>query len=106
MRSRKTRKGRSTYMREYLGSLQKIDPLHLYLTQEIQPILCGTSYETDYRVFRLGGSKEVYLYEDDRSGHRIVGKFYASNDPSQSPSAWVQQEFDNLCTLRSLGLSA
>ena len=64
--------------RAYLGRLSEHDPLHGYLRHDIQPQLSGTEAGSTYRVFRLNGSNDVYLYEDRHTGTKVIGKFYLS----------------------------
>ena len=66
-------------MNQYLGHLPVHDPLYHYLKYDIQPQITGFSDRVKYRVFRLSGSNEVYLYEEKYSGSRVIGKFFHSN---------------------------
>lgn len=91
----------------YLGSLAEHDPLHGYLQHDIQPQISGTAGSSTYRVFRLNGSNDVYLYEDRRAGTKVIGKFFLSarkKDPVKAV-ARLTREFDNLGTMRDHGLT-
>ncbi len=63
----------------YLGRLSEHDPLHGYLQHDIQPQISGASGSSGYRVFRLNGSNDVYLYEDRNTGTKLIGKFFLSS---------------------------
>jgi hypothetical protein len=58
------------------------DPLHQYLQYEILPRMGQPSNPARFRVFHLRGSNEVYLYEEQHSRVRIVGKFFAGHGAS------------------------
>lgn len=64
--------------RTYLGRLPEHDPLHGYLRNDIQPQVNGSADNASYRVFRLNGSNDVYLYEERCTGAKVVGKFATS----------------------------
>ena len=92
--------------KKYLGHLPERDPLYQYLRYEIQPQLGGSPRRETYRVFRLNGSNDVYLYEEKYSGKQLIGKFFLSNR-ERSPEAASRRlgrEFDNLVMMRSFGL--
>ena len=62
---------------QYLGHLPENDPLYSYLVNDIFPqVNCNCS--NGIRVFRAGGSNDVYIYEDRLSCTRVVGKFFYS----------------------------
>ena len=94
--------------RAYLGHLPTDDPLHGYLRDAIQPQVNGSSDRATYRVFRLNGSHDVYLYEDKYSGARIVGKFFLPRHGGDAEKAaqHLTREFQNLCLARDAGLAA
>jgi len=92
----------------YLGRLPKHDPLHGYLQHDIQPLIGGASGSPEYRVFKLNGSNDVYLYEDRHSGTKVIGKFFLSSrkrDAAKAASR-LTREFDSLCAMRNSGLTA
>ena len=83
--------------KQYVGHLPGHDPLHQYLQHEILPQIGLNNYPAKFRVFRMGGSNEVYLYEEKHSHVQVIGKFFArnSNDNAQMPEKGqrMQQEF-------------
>lgn len=90
---------------QYVGHVDRGDPLYGYLRQDILPGAGVFSREPRFRVFRLSGERGIYLYEEKHSGLRVVGKFYkgahglnASHAPQSS-----EHEYRNLVWLRSLG---
>lgn len=92
---------------KYLGHLPESDPLYGYLKYDIQPQLTGSSGRVKYRVFDLGGSNDVYLYEEKYSGTRVVGKFFLSaRQPEHEKAARrLAREYHNLSLMRSYGLT-
>jgi aminoglycoside phosphotransferase (APT) family kinase protein len=94
--------------RQYLGHLRKDDPLYSYLCHKIQPLLNGyDGGRTEYRVFRLNASNDVFLYEEKYSGIKIIGKFFLCGQNTNTDKAIerLDREFDNLCILRNCGLT-
>ena len=87
----------------YLGRLPENDPLHGYLRYEIQPRQNGSSARASYRVFRLNGSNDVYLYEERGTGAKAVGKFFRSSEKVAEDKAIARltHEFDSLCGMRA-----
>ncbi|HET9919314.1 MAG TPA: aminoglycoside phosphotransferase family protein [Ktedonobacteraceae bacterium] len=83
----------------YIGHLAAHDPLHDYLHYDILPQFGRKSQRSTFRVFRMGGSNEVYLYQEKQSQLQIVGKFF-----HQHGGNGMEREFHNLCLLRSYGL--
>lgn len=92
--------------RMYLGRLPEHDPLHGYLRDDIQPQVNGSAGNASYRVFRLNGSNDVYLYEDRYTDAKVVGKFFCSSrkPDAEKAVARLTHEFDNLCVMREYGL--
>jgi aminoglycoside phosphotransferase (APT) family kinase protein len=94
--------------KQYLGHLPGHDPLHHYLQYDILPQIGLDPHQATFRVFRLGGSNEVYLYEEKQSNVQVVGKFFARNGQSglHMPGKYqhMEQEFHNLHLMRSYGL--
>ena len=76
--------------RHYLGRLPESDPLHGYLQNDIQPLITGSAGHATYRVFRLNGSNDVYLYEDRNTGVKVVGKFFLSDRKGDSKKAFTR----------------
>ncbi len=90
----------------YLGRLPEHDPLHGYLQHDIQPQVSGVSPGSQYRVFKLNGSNDVYLYEDRNTGTKVIGKFFLSSRQKDAGKACsrLTREFDNLCMMREYGM--
>ena len=93
--------------RIYLGRLSEHDPLYGYLQHDIQPQISGASGSSGYRVFRLNGSNDVYLYEDRNTCTKLIGKFFLSSRKKDAVKAALRltREFDNLCMMRDYGLT-
>ncbi len=93
--------------RNYVGRLSENDPLHAYLQQDIQPQISGAKGCSTYRVFRLNGSNDVYLYEDRNTGTKVIGKFFLSSRKKDTVKAVsrLTRESDNLCMMRDYGLT-
>lgn len=93
--------------RTYLGHLSEQDPLYGYLQHDIQPQINSAATRSKYRVFRLNGSNDVYLYEDHHSGAKVIGKFFVSSGKKDTNKAATRltHEFDNLCMMRNCGLT-
>lgn len=91
--------------RTYLGHLSDDDPLYGYLQQDIQPQISGGVGGSKYRVFRLNGSNDVYLYEDRHSGAKVIGKFFVSSHKQDinKAASRLTHEFNNLCMMRNCG---
>lgn len=91
----------------YLGRLPESDPLHGYLQHEIQAQINSLSGQAGYRVFRLTGSNDVYLYEDRYTGTKVVGKYFRTvrKWDMEKAVAHLTREFDNLCRMREYGLT-
>ena len=47
--------------KQYIGQLPGHDPLHHYLQYEILPQVGLNNQHASFRVFRMGGSNDVYL---------------------------------------------
>jgi aminoglycoside phosphotransferase (APT) family kinase protein len=94
--------------KQYVGHLPVHDPLHHYLQYDILPQMGLNNHQAKFRVFRMGGSNEVYMYEEKHSTAQVVGKFFARNGHSGShvPETCqrMEQEFHNLHLMRSYGL--
>lgn len=91
----------------YICRLPKNDPMYGYLRYDILSQLGVHSASPDFRVYMMPASNHVYLYEDQRSQMRIIGKFYGGV-PGRSPEAafhHMEREFNNLIHLRNLGLT-
>jgi aminoglycoside phosphotransferase (APT) family kinase protein len=89
----------------YLGQLPQGDPLYGYLQHEIMPQLNVRPRDPGFRVFQSACSKDVYLYEEKRSGARVIGKFYPRRQGATAQETG-RREYNNLFHLRSLGFAA
>jgi hypothetical protein len=93
---------------KYLGHLSHTDPLYGYLCNDILPQLDTRCISPDFRVYRFRASNHVYLYEDQGSGTRLIGKFFGgvSDRSAETAVHHMDREFNNLTHLRSIGLTA
>src|SRR6476660_7488203 len=93
-------------MPQYLGHLPYADPLHDYLQREILPQLGYAGGRAEFSVFRLGERDAVYLYEENQSGLRVAGKFFAApgQPGTEASRRHMVREYENLHRLRSYGL--
>ena len=92
---------------KYLGHLPGKDPLHGYLSHDILPRVGVHGASADFRVYRLHASNHVYLYEDQVSRTRLIGKFFIgiANRPPEDSFRYMEREFNNLNHLRSIGFA-
>jgi hypothetical protein len=92
---------------KYLGHLSQKDPLCGYLHHDILSQFGVNGGPPDFRVYGIPASNHVYLYEDGRSGTRLVGKFFKGISDRSPEAAFrhMEREFDNLHHLRSIGFS-
>jgi aminoglycoside phosphotransferase (APT) family kinase protein len=92
---------------KYLGHLSDKDPLYKYFQYDILPQLGVNGIKPDFRVYAIPASNHVYIYEDRRSGARVVGKFFGgvSNRSSKNAALRMEREFNNLHYLRSIGFA-
>jgi hypothetical protein len=93
---------------EYCGLLDRHDPLFYFLKEEIIPPLNGHSTYLDIHVFKMEGSKQIYLYEEEHTGIKIIGKFFPSSNRQNGfgQRSWAEHEFYNLCMVRAYGLAS
>lgn len=91
---------------QYLGHLPNSDMLYQYLKHDIQPQI-NSQPNVDYRVFKLNGSNDVYLYEEKYSGTKIVGKFFQSQREKNPADAYKKmfREHSYLNLMRGLGFA-
>ncbi len=91
---------------QYLGHLPESDSLYGYLRYDIQPQL-RASRRPVYRVFKLNGSNDVYLYEEKYTGTKTIGKFFLSARESNHGVAArrLTRECHHLALMRSHGFS-
>jgi hypothetical protein len=92
---------------KYLGHLSRKDPLYGYLHHDILSQLGVNGVPPDFRVYSIPASNHVYLYEDQGSGTRLVGKFFGgiANRSPETGLHYMEREFNNLHHLRSLGFT-
>jgi Phosphotransferase enzyme family len=91
----------------YIGRLPKNDPMYGYLRHDILSQLGVNGACPDFRVYRMPASNHVYLYEDRRSGTRVIGKFFGGVSGRSPEAAFhhMEREFNNLIHLRNIGLT-
>jgi hypothetical protein len=82
----------------YVGYVAGHDPLHDFLTAIMRDRLGVREPQPAYRAFRLSGSNEVYAYEEESSGAKVICKFYGSR------FGWARREYEGLETLRRYNL--
>lgn len=89
----------------YQGLLQTTDPLYDYLKYEIQPQLTEFMENPSYSVYEISGSNLVFLYEENHTGTKVIGKyFYSERDENkEEAAAKLENEFTNLEKVRALG---
>ena len=91
----------------YLGHVSTGDPIFAYFRNEIQPRLAPID-NPGYRVFRMNGSNDVYLYEERNTNTRFVGKFFlSSRQPDRELSSRrLEREFNHLGMMRGNGFDS
>jgi hypothetical protein len=87
---------------EYVGVVSGSDPLQQFLSR----ILEERVTRPVFHAFRLNGTNEVYGYQEEGTGIRVVCKFYGPLFGwDRDRAGWMaQQEFNNLTTLRGFDL--
>ena len=85
----------------YLGRLPDSDPLYGYLRHEIMPQL-GSDGSEGFRVYSSRSSHAVYIYEDRKTGVRVVGKFFHTPGETDFETAKrkMYREFNNIHEFR------
>lgn len=89
----------------YQGIVEEDDPLYTYLKDEIQP-QTGVEVENPvYDVYRLNGSNAVYLYQEQNSGVKIIGKYFFNDAIDDPELTWkkLEREYFNLSKMREFG---
>lgn len=91
----------------YVGHLSQDDPVLSFLRHELQQEIEGGTATSSYRVFKLNGSNDVYMYEDRATGKRLIGKFFltSANQDAARADSLLTREFDSLCMMRDTGLT-
>jgi len=82
----------------YIGHVSHSDPVFDYFRNEIQPQIKNV-LSADYRVFKMNGSNDVYLYEERSTNTKFIGKFFAS-------SGHMEREYNNLGMMRNFGFDS
>jgi serine/threonine protein kinase len=83
-----------------LGKLQENDPFYHYLTTEILPQLGVEESGLQFTVQNSESSKNVYLYHEEKSGIKVIGKYYPNRTNGGPTKGEI--EFRNLLFLRDL----
>lgn len=84
----------------YQGHLPKNDPLYDYLCHDIMPQV-GANGKNGFRVFSSKSSHAVYIYEDRETGERVVGKFFAADEPDfERAKRKMYREYNNINEIR------
>lgn len=92
----------------YMGRMAKDNPVLDFLQHDIQEQIDGATETSTYRVFKLNGSNDVYMYEDRATGKKLIGKFFLTatkNDAAKAVSH-LTREVNSLCEMRDSGLTA
>ena len=81
------------------------DPLYAYLTTDVLPQTDAWCPEPRYAVSRLSGSNNVFLYTEENSGLKIIGKFFLPEGAVDDGTAVdrLEKEYDALTTMRGYG---
>lgn len=87
-----------------LGNLPETDPLYQYLLKEILPQFGIDHVEAQFAVQNSEASKNVYLYKENGSNVKLIGKYYPDNKNGELSKGEV--EFRNLLHLRNLGFDS
>ena len=91
----------------YVGRMAEDDPVLGFLQHDIQEQIDGATENSTYRVFKLNGSNDVYMYEDRLTGKKLIGKFFltATKNDAAKADSHLTREFDSLCEMRDSGLT-
>lgn len=91
---------------DYVGVVSGNDPLQHFLSRVIDEAMDLSVPRPVFHAFRLTGSNEVYAYEEEGSGARVVCKFYGPQFGwDRDRAAWMAlQEYKNLSVLRGFDL--
>lgn len=91
----------------HLGTLDHGDPFYGFLKEHIMPQVAGHIDQPQFTVHCLRGSNQVFLYTEEKSGVKVIGKFFYG----QFERAWdvaakyLTREWDGIQTLRYLGFN-
>jgi len=87
----------------YLGYLSKEDPLYSFICRKILPKV-GQDGEKCFKVFQFSSSNNVYLYLDEATDLKLIGKFFGGQGVSKEDSVHrMEMEYRNLHLLRGYG---
>lgn len=90
----------------YIGRLLPSDPLYAYFFSEIVPQLDLDPTKAEFHVFRISASNPVYLYEDECSNVRVIGKCFGVSGRSAEVAQYrMDREFNSLQIIRNLGFT-
>ena len=87
---------------QYVGWVGGDDPLHGFLSRLVRDAFGVTGTRPAFRAFRMPGRNEVYAYEEDGSGARVVCKFYGARFGANlgRGALMARREYERLNTLR------
>jgi hypothetical protein len=91
---------------QYIGVVGREDPIHDFLGKIVVDRMKVHVTNTEFKVFRLSGSNEVYCYEEISTRTRVICKFYGTRfgwDADRAASK-AHQEYQSLTTLRGYDL--
>lgn len=97
----------SAMNKTYVGHLAMDDPLLSFFQHDLKQEIEGATDTSSYRVFKLNGTNDVYLYEDRATGKKLVGKFFRTSTKQDAAKADsnLMHEFNSLCMMRDMGLA-
>jgi aminoglycoside phosphotransferase (APT) family kinase protein len=90
----------------YVGYVDGRDPLHGFLSGIVRDRMGVRESHPAFQAFRLSGSNEVYAYEEESSGARVICKFYGAQFGLDRDKAarMAHQEYEGLKRLRRFDL--
>src|SRR5512143_2814300 len=89
---------------EYLGTLERADPLYSYIVNDVMPQVELDVKDPVFHVSRMRASNMVYKYREERTDVSLIGKFYGSRE--QYKAKRLTAEFENLRRTRALGMAS
>lgn len=91
----------------FVGYLNKEDPLYGYLSHDILPELDHFIYSPLFKVYKIESSHSVYLYIEQYSDCKIIAKFYGNDYGVDDyiKESRLNTEYYNLITLRDYGFN-
>lgn len=87
---------------EHYDYLSRRDPLRAYLCEHVLPQLGVDGAAAEFRVRHMHGTNHVYVYEEERSGLRVIGKFFGgvAGRSTHTAARYLEREWSNLVYLR------